>query len=166
MYYRWLFWSWWKPLVSIYNTHAIICIKPIFYLDIEKTYNPPTAPKRQPIVTESLDDDATTLIKSVLSTNYYSNYFRRDLIVFKNFDLCQSSDLASGLVMVYAAVTPFLVQGKWGTIYAVLQAIFWRLFHSAGLGWLLYAQSKNKFFTRHFVKWGGGVNEAFQNWKR
>ncbi|EPB92570.1 hypothetical protein HMPREF1544_00583 [Mucor circinelloides 1006PhL] len=132
---------------------------------IEKTYNPPTAPKRQPIVSESLDDDATTLIKSALSTNHYSNYFRRDLIVFKNFDLCQSSDLASGLVMAYAAVTPFLVQGKWGTIYAVLQAIFWRLFHSAGLGWLLYAQSKNKFFTRHFVKWGGGVDEAFQNWK-
>ncbi|KAI8642269.1 phospholipid methyltransferase-domain-containing protein [Parasitella parasitica] len=132
---------------------------------IEKTYNPPAAPKRQPIVNESLDDDATTLIKSVLSINSYSNYFRRDLIVFKNFDLCQSSDLASGLVMVYAAVTPFLVQGKCGTIYAVLQAMFWRLFHSAGLGWLLYAQSKNKFFTRHFVKWGGGVNEAFQNWK-
>ncbi|KAI8641106.1 phospholipid methyltransferase-domain-containing protein [Parasitella parasitica] len=102
-------------------------------LHIEKTYYPPAAPKRQPIVNESLDDDATTLIKSVLSINSYSNYFRRDLIVFKNFDLCQSSDLASALVMVYAAHR-FLCKA-------------------------------NVFFTRHFVKWGGGVNEAFQNWK-
>lgn len=135
--------------------------------DIEKTYNPPTKPKRQPIVTESLDEDATILIKSILNNgNFYTNYFRRDLIIFKNFDLFQSSDLAAGLVMVYATITPFLVQGKLGIVYAIFQVFFWRIFHSFGLGWLLYAQSKNKFFTRHFVKWGGGVNEAFQNWKR
>ncbi|KAG2205387.1 hypothetical protein INT47_007172 [Mucor saturninus] len=133
---------------------------------IEKTYNPPIKPKRQPIVTESLDDDATILIKSILNSgNFNTNYFRRDLIVFKNFDLFQSSDLAAGLVMVYASITPFLVQGKLGIVYAVFQVFFWRIFHSFGLGFLLYAQSKTKFFTRHFVKWGGGVNEAFQNWK-
>ncbi|CAO3642246.1 unnamed protein product [Mucor hiemalis] len=133
---------------------------------IEKTYNPPTIPKRQPVVTESLDEDATTLIKSILNNgNFYAHYFRRDLIVFKNFDLCQSSDLAAGLVMVYATITPFLVRGKLGIFYAVFQALLWRIFHSAGLGWLLYAQSKNKFFTRHFVKWGGGAQDAFQNWK-
>lgn len=118
-------------------------------------------------MTESLDEDATTLIKSILNNgNFYAHYFRRDLIVFKNFDLCQSSDLAAGLVMVYATITPFIVRGKLGIFYAVFQALLWRIFHSAGLGWLLYAQSKNKFFTRHFVKWGGGAQDAFQNWKR
>lgn len=95
-----------------------------------------------------------------------TTFFRRDLIVFKNFDLYQSSDLAAGLVMVYAAITPFLVRGKLGIVYTVFQVFFWRIFHSVGLGCLLYAQSRNKFFTRHFVKWGGGVQEAFQNWKR
>ncbi|KAI8050087.1 phospholipid methyltransferase-domain-containing protein [Thamnidium elegans] len=133
---------------------------------IEKTYNPPIKPKRQPIVTESLDEDATHLIKSVVNNSkFFSNYFRRDLIVFKNFDLYRSSDLAAGLVMVYATITPLLVRGKLGIVYATFQVFFWRTFHSVGLGCLLYAQSKNKFFTRHFVKWGGGVNEAFQNWK-
>lgn len=135
---------------------------------IEKTYNPPSIPKRQPMIHESLDEDATTFFKSYLNnnSNMYTHYFRKDLIVFKNFDLFQSSDLTSGIVMVYAAITPFLMSGKKGIVYAVFQALFWRLFHSGGLGWLLHLQSKDKFFTRHFVKWGGGVNEAFQNWKR
>jgi phosphatidylethanolamine N-methyltransferase len=68
--------------------------------------------------------------------------------------------------MVYAFFSPFFVRGQLGIAFAMVQALFWRIFHSGGLGWLLYAQSKNKFITRHFVKWGGGVDETFQNWKR
>lgn len=138
---------------------------------IEKTYNPPRTPKRQPItpVPVSSDEEAKALNSSLdqnASRDYYSNYFRRDLIVFKNFDLCRSTDLGSALVMAYAVLTPMILGGKAGVVFAVAQAFFWRIFHSYGLGALLRAQSKTKWFTRHFVKWGGGVDQAFQNWKR
>ena len=140
------------------------------FVDIDKTYNPPTLPKRQPstnvpvtsdmdvpVVSNALDQQATR--------EFYSYYFRRDLIVFKNFDLCRSTDLASAVLMIYSVITPLIIGGNMGTTFAVAQAIFWRLFHTYGLGALLHAQSKSKWFTRHFVKWGGGVDQAFQNWK-
>ncbi|KAI8143674.1 phospholipid methyltransferase-domain-containing protein [Fennellomyces sp. T-0311] len=137
---------------------------------IDKTYNPPTLPKRQPVagVPATSDEDAhdinSTLDKDA-TRDFYSYYFRRDLIVFKNFDLCRSTDLASAALMIYSVLTPFVIGGKAGVTFAIGQAVFWRIFHSYGLGGLLRAQSKNKFFTRHFVKWGGGVEQAFANWK-
>lgn len=51
-------------------------------------------------------------------------------------------------------------------------AVFWRLFHSFGLGLLLKAQSDSKWMVRHYVKHyhyppgtTGAVEEAFNNWK-
>ncbi|KAI9471424.1 phospholipid methyltransferase-domain-containing protein [Zychaea mexicana] len=137
---------------------------------IDKTYNPPTLPKRQPTAGGfvSSDEDArdinTTLDKNA-TRDFYSYYFRRDLIVFKNFDLCRSTDLASAVLMFYSLITPLIIGGEAGVAFAVGQAVFWRIFHSYGLGALLRAQSQNKLFTRHFVKWGGGVEQAFANWK-
>ncbi|CAJ0848508.1 6430_t:CDS:2, partial [Entrophospora sp. SA101] len=49
--------------------------------------------------------------------------------------------------------------------FLVLQCLTWRIFHSYGLGYMLYLQSKSKFLTKHYVKFGGNVNEAFSNWK-
>lgn len=100
------------------------------------------------------------------SRDFYTNYFRRDLIVFKNFDLFRSTDIVAAMVMIYAIMTPLLVPGKTGIFIAIVQAFFWRAIHSLGNGAILRSQSNNKFFTRHFIKWGGGVQEAFQNWKR
>ncbi|ORY96613.1 phospholipid methyltransferase-domain-containing protein [Syncephalastrum racemosum] len=136
---------------------------------IDKTYNPPTTPKRQPTkVPVSSDEDASRISNKLdqnASRDFYSNYFRRDLIVFKNFDLFRSTDLAGAIIMTYSLITPLLLRGQAGVVFAISQAFFWRIFHSYGLGALLYAQSKSKFFTRHFVKWGGGVEQAFRNWK-
>ncbi|KAI9271746.1 phospholipid methyltransferase-domain-containing protein [Phascolomyces articulosus] len=137
---------------------------------IDKTYNPPTLPKRQPAVDGPVtsDEDApgiNTTLDQNATRDFYSYYFRRDLIVFKNFDLCRSTDLASAALMTYSVITPLVIGGKAGVTFAIVQAIFWRIFHSYGLGALLRAQSKGKWFTRHFVKWGGGVEQAFANWK-
>jgi phosphatidylethanolamine N-methyltransferase len=54
-------------------------------------------------------------------------------------------------------------------------ALTWCLVHYVGLGWLLNAQSQNKFLVRHFVKnyhyrddsegVAGARVEAFANWK-
>ncbi|KAI8073022.1 phospholipid methyltransferase-domain-containing protein [Gongronella butleri] len=129
---------------------------------IEKTYNPPTAPKRQaPTRAADEDDKEEAAQQADLSTAY----FRRDLIVFKNFDFFRSTDLVSFVIMTYAVLLPLLLPQRAGIAVAVGQAFFWRIVHSYGLGALLRLQSQRKFFTRHFVKWGGGVQEAFQNWK-
>ncbi|ORX60539.1 hypothetical protein DM01DRAFT_1404787 [Hesseltinella vesiculosa] len=130
---------------------------------IEKTYNPPTAPKRQTpskVVAEDDKDDAQVDAEDLSTT-----YFRRDLIVFKNIDFFRSTDLVSIMIMAYAVLLPLLLPQRAGIIVAFAQALFWRIAHSYGLGALLSSQSQRKFFTRHFVKWGGGVQEAFQNWK-
>ncbi|KAG0168996.1 phosphatidylethanolamine N-methyltransferase [Apophysomyces sp. BC1034] len=135
---------------------------------IEKTYNPPTKAlrkRRLSYIPATLDEDAASMIDIHSGRDFYATYFRRDLIVFKNFDLCRSTDLVSAFVMFYALVLPLLIPGKLGVVFAVLQALLWRIFHTCGLGWLLRAQSANKFLTRHFVKWGGGAQEAFKNWK-
>lgn len=161
---RFLFWL--KHLVSLKNSILKSCInihsqKKKLYVDIDKIYNPPAAIKRQPTTSEENDtlNQKTTL-------DHYSSYFRRDLIGFKNFDLFRSTDLVVAMIMFYAIITPLLVQGKTGVYIAIVQAFFWRAIHSLGNGAILRAQSNNKFLTRHFIKWGGGVQEAFQNWKR
>lgn len=56
-----------------------------------------------------------------------------------------------------------------------LHALTWCLVHYLGLGWLLSAQSRNKFLVRHFLKnyhyrddnegVAGARVEAFANWK-
>ncbi|KAI8885804.1 hypothetical protein K501DRAFT_331665 [Backusella circina FSU 941] len=131
---------------------------------IEKTYNSPSKRKRQPTTFETLDESATWFITNAGRHND-ATYFRRDLIVFKNFDLFRSNDLAAAIIIFSSIITPLLIHGKLGIFYAVSQTLFWRIFHSYGLGWLLRAQSDRKLFTRHYIKWGSGVDEAFQNWK-
>ncbi|KAG1463317.1 hypothetical protein G6F55_002468 [Rhizopus delemar] len=128
---------------------------------IEKTYNPPAAIKRQP-ATDNLGCD-TVVPKA--TREHYANYFRRDLIVFRNFDLFRTTDLVSAIVILYGILIPLLVPGKLGLVISIAQAFIWRLVHSLGIGALLQAQSNNKFLTRHYIKWGGTVQEAFQNWK-
>ena len=96
--------------------------------------------------------------------------FRRDLIVFKNFDWFRSTDLALALLVFYAVFVPTmcLSHGK-GDItlqkFAIGQALFWRIFHTYGLGCILLLQSRSKFWTRHFIKWGATSREAWANWK-
>ncbi|CAH1763642.1 9099_t:CDS:10 [Entrophospora sp. SA101] len=50
--------------------------------------------------------------------------------------------------------------------FLVLQCLAWRIFHSYGLGYMLHLQSKSKFLTKHYVKYGGTAGDAFSNWKR
>ncbi|CAO3624925.1 unnamed protein product [Cunninghamella blakesleeana] len=135
---------------------------------IEKTYNPPTTPKRQ-VPSKVTSDDNEQLNEANKDEeneeDLTTTYFRRDMIVFKNFDFFRSTDLVSLIVMAYSIILPLLLPSRIGIIFSVGHAFLWRIIHSYGLGAILRAQSQEKFLTRHFVKWGGGVQEAFQNWK-
>lgn len=46
-----------------------------------------------------------------------------------------------------------------------MQAVAWRLLYSVGIGFLLKSQSENQLFTKHFLRNGGSVREAFASWK-
>ncbi|KAI9307991.1 phospholipid methyltransferase-domain-containing protein [Cunninghamella echinulata] len=131
---------------------------------IEKTYNPPSTPKRQAPSKVAAHDDEE-LNDDETEEDLTTTYFRRDMIVFKNFDFFRSTDLVSLIVMAYSIILPLLLPSHIGIVFSVGHAFLWRIIHSYGLGAILRAQSQKKFLTRHFVKWGGGVHEAFQNWK-
>ncbi|KAG0348100.1 phosphatidylethanolamine N-methyltransferase [Podila humilis] len=159
---------------------------------IEKTYNPPLKhKKRTPVLSEMaltppsvssatshsgtntprtpLDDShsAATLVPCG-SKDMYNTYFRRDLIVFKNFDIFRSTDVFVALIIFYATIVPLLISNTGPSVMTfmiVLQALMWRIFHSYVLGGVLMQQSLNKFYTKHFIKHGGTVQDAFQSWK-
>ncbi|KAG0369449.1 phosphatidylethanolamine N-methyltransferase [Mortierella sp. AD032] len=158
---------------------------------IDKTYNPPLVHKKRATVLSEKALNASNAFTSI-STNYssasstttdvdyaaslvpcgskdmYSTYFRRDLIVFKNFDIFRSTDIFVALIIIYATVVPLLISNmgpSFITFMIVIQALLWRIFHSYVLGTVLRMQSVNKFYTKHFIKHGGTVQDAFQSWK-
>ncbi|CAG8496684.1 15591_t:CDS:10 [Funneliformis mosseae] len=120
---------------------------------IDKTYNPPISlnARLSKQITEEVDKSPTPTHKKLSTpnkihptlpdlSNTSSYHFRRDLIIFKNFDLFRSNDLFVILVIFYAAIIPlFIVRAS--------------------------DNSKNKFLTKHYIKFGGTVGEAFSNWK-
>lgn len=151
-------------------------------LDIEKTYNPPTplnAKLSKPIIAETHEptifkneiSSASNEIQSTLSdlSNTSNYHFCRDLIVFKNFDPLRSNDLFVIFIVIYAAIIPLSIAGASNNaikFFLVAQCLAWRIFHSYVLGAVLFFQSQNKFLTKHYIKFGGNVSEAFSNWKR
>ncbi|KAG0361845.1 phospholipid methyltransferase-domain-containing protein [Gamsiella multidivaricata] len=156
---------------------------------IDKTYNPPqVVKKRVPVSSESNIASTASATASVASKptdpvapidqvatlvpcgskDMYNTYFRRDLIVFKNFDIYRSNDIFVALIIFYATIVPLLVSNtgsRFLTFMMVIQALVWRIFHSYALGAVLKQQSDNKFYTKHFIKHGGTVQDAFQSWK-
>ncbi|KAF9134842.1 phosphatidylethanolamine N-methyltransferase [Linnemannia schmuckeri] len=160
---------------------------------IDKTYNPPLVHRKRtavlseqalnasnasasmPTRTGSISGGSTTsdvehaaTLVPCGSKDMYSTYFRRDLIVFKNFDIFRSTDIFVALIIIYATVVPLLISNmgpSFITFMIVMQALFWRIFHSYVLGTVLRMQSVNKFYTKHFIKHGGTVQDAFQSWK-
>ncbi|KAF9932021.1 phosphatidylethanolamine N-methyltransferase [Linnemannia zychae] len=153
---------------------------------IDKTYNPPLVHKKRTVVlseqalnashtsisttdsTVASDMNQTATLVPCGSKDMYSTYFRRDLIVFKNFDIFRSNDIFVALIIIYATIVPLLISNMGTSIITftiVIQALLWRVFHSYVLGSVLRMQSINKFYTKHFIKHGGTVQDAFQSWK-
>ncbi|KAF9926022.1 phosphatidylethanolamine N-methyltransferase [Mortierella alpina] len=151
---------------------------------IDKTYNRPLVHKKRTAVLSERDLDSSASIASGSSglpgedlattmvpcgsKDMYNTYFRRDLIVFKNFDIFRSTDVFVALIIIYATIVPLLISNmgpSFITFMIVIQALLWRVFHSYVLGAVLNQQSVHKFYTKHFIKHGGTVQDAFQSWK-
>ncbi|ORY07709.1 hypothetical protein K493DRAFT_201788 [Basidiobolus meristosporus CBS 931.73] len=141
---------------------------------IDKIYGTPRLPKRASRAAAEATNNSD-LSKSVgidldqyAARDIHNSYFRRDLIVFKNFDLFRSTDLFIVLIILYGGVfVPLLANGgeRVFTWFLVVQCFAWRLIHNYVLGAVLHFQSTSKFWTKHFIKYGGTNRDAFESWK-
>jgi phosphatidylethanolamine N-methyltransferase len=146
---------------------------------IEKTYNPPPPRKREQPISQSdfQNADATAPRKEGLEWEPSSEadpfptlqtppLAVHNLMGLGNLDLFRTTDMSvlllQGSMIALTAATPStpLYQALF-----VLQAIFWRLWYSVGLGIILNKQSNKKMWTRHFVKYGESKEEAWRQWK-
>ncbi|KAF8854224.1 phosphatidylethanolamine N-methyltransferase [Acephala macrosclerotiorum] len=146
---------------------------------IEKTYNPPPPRKRD--VTQSdiqLASSSATASRDNLEAPETSEPMSQfppaatqplsvhDLIGLKNIDLFRITDVSVLLLqlcmIIITAVAPStpIYQAAF-----ILNACLWRLWYTVGLGIILHKQSNNKLWTRHFLKFGEGTEEAWRQWK-
>lgn len=103
-----------------------------------------------------------------------NRYFQKDVVIFHNFDFCRAQDLGFALVLIYCSVLFLLplATPRSRLLLACANAIFWRCFHSFGLGLALKYQSESRWLVRHFRKHYyyedesavGPVDQAFANW--
>ena len=103
----------------------------------------------------------------------HHRYFGRDVIGLLHLDLFRARDLVFVVALTYAtlAVAFPVTSPKWQIVFASVNALAWRIFHSLVLGCVLRWQSDSKWFVRHFLKHtaydsnDGPVRSAFDSWK-
>ncbi|KAK4662864.1 phosphatidylethanolamine N-methyltransferase [Podospora pseudopauciseta] len=130
---------------------------------IEKTYNPP--PPRLRAESEiGSQTEADALVTKELNGN--SDIPQPVHNMIGSFDLFRVTD-ASSLIIVacFIALTVVTPTTRTYQTLAVVNAIFWRLWYSVGLGYILKKQSEKKMYTRHFLKFGESTGEAWRQWK-
>ncbi|KAH7130120.1 phospholipid methyltransferase-domain-containing protein [Dendryphion nanum] len=148
---------------------------------IDKTYNPP--PPRKRLYSQSnsnsqsqslLQDDRPTSSQSEVAfadarqtydaTAQPSDVHR--ILGVTNIDFHRSIDVTVLLFPIYlfalATMTP---NTPFVRAFFLVNALFWRLWYSLGLGYILDRQSKKKNWTRHFIKYGESKEEAWRQWK-
>ncbi|EPE06109.1 phosphatidylethanolamine n-methyltransferase [Ophiostoma piceae UAMH 11346] len=139
---------------------------------IEKTYNPPQSRADRASSVQNGDkpqlllaQDGAVPAPSAESPST-SPATVHDLWGLANIDLFRSIDytviLLGGYLFLLAVVTP---NTPFWQALSVIHAIGWRFWYSVGLGIILRRQSSEKWFTRHFLKFGESADEAWRQWK-
>ncbi|KKA26476.1 hypothetical protein TD95_003739 [Thielaviopsis punctulata] len=133
---------------------------------IEKTYNPPP-PRVRSNTNPSValgDSSHATSDSSPMATSPSASI--HDLIGWKNLDLYRSTDYFVLLLNLYIfALTMATPSTPTYQFLFVVHAFVLRIWYVAGLGMILRAQSMRKTWTRHFLKFGEGSDEAWRQWK-
>ncbi|TIC96167.1 Phosphatidylethanolamine N-methyltransferase [Colletotrichum higginsianum] len=146
---------------------------------IEKTYNPPAPRKRvastpisgQPelVAIKSSDTEDILVDQASVSPELASQEAPpqvHNLIGLSNIDLFRITDTSVLLLGFYLAVLTLVTPSTpLYQVLFVLHALFWRVWYHLGLGAILAWQSRNKFWTRHFLKYGESHTEAWNQWK-
>ncbi|KAL2127682.1 hypothetical protein VTI74DRAFT_10320 [Chaetomium olivicolor] len=138
---------------------------------IEKTYNPPP-PRQRPESRPRAESEASSQSDSTIDSAKRAAASQdtplpvHNMLGLKNFDIFRITDYSALLLVVYFASLALVTPSTpvYQTLF-VLNAIFWRLWYSVGLGVILTKQSNEKMFTRHFLKFGETPGEAWRQWK-
>ena len=145
-------------LVTVENPH------------IDRIYNPP-APRRKSEAARTQSESSVVL--DMPSDQVSPSPIQKDspapvhdMVGLNNIDLFRLSDLMVIMLPAYVAVLTLAVPTTpfWQTLF-VIHALAWRVWYHLGLGLILDQQSKNKMWTRHFVKFGESKDEAWRQWK-
>ena len=138
---------------------------------IDKTYNAP--PPRETIEQQEVRQqvgvagvDSPTLREDDLFLPTAQPSSMHKMLGFGKTDLFRVTDLSVVLLQVYLWAAGVLAPRT--PVYQALfvaNAIFWRLWYCVGVGYILDKQSREKYWTRHFVKHGEGIEEAWRQWK-
>lgn len=89
-----------------------------------------------------------------------------NLLGLHNLDLHRVTDSSVILVLLLVfALTILTPSTPFYRYLFVANAALWRCWYSIGLGYILHRQSKYKYWTRHFVKYGENADEAWRQWK-
>ncbi|EFA80267.1 Phosphatidylethanolamine N-methyltransferase [Heterostelium album PN500] len=91
-----------------------------------------------------------------------NSYFGHDLIVMKNFFFLRSGDLFTLMIILYTVALNLI---NLPVSFYVIQAVFWRLMLSFGLGLVLRLQSQSQWWTNRFASLNLDSHHAFENWK-
>ncbi|EKD21632.1 uncharacterized protein L3040_004856 [Drepanopeziza brunnea f. sp. 'multigermtubi'] len=147
---------------------------------IDKTYNPPPPRKRevQPSPSDINLANATAAQKEGIEVPEQAKLLKvspafatsppsvHNLVGIGNIDLFRITDVSVLLlqlcVIIITAVSPSTPVSR---ALFVLNAVLWRLWYTVGLGIILDRQSNDKIWTRHFLKFGEGTEEAWRQWK-
>jgi phosphatidylethanolamine N-methyltransferase len=147
---------------------------------IDKTYNPPPPRKRTENPSQSAIDRANISAAHKESIEYHdhvdgltklpaaTNQPRaiHKLMGFDNIDLFRITDISVLLLQVcMLLITTSTPSTPLFQFCFVVNAAAWRVWYSVGLGIILDRQSKQKMWTRHFVKFGDSTEEAWRQWK-
>ena len=136
---------------------------------IEKTYNPPPPRMRaesNPFDVSHPGQDSSSDAAPTATGSRDTPAPVHKLLGLANFDLYRTTDYSLVLLLGYLlALTIVTPKTPFYQTLFVLHALLWRLWHSIGLGVILTLQSKDKTFTRHFLKYGESVGEAWHQWK-
>ncbi|KAJ5945575.1 Phosphatidylethanolamine N-methyltransferase [Penicillium verhagenii] len=155
---------------------------------IDKTYNPPR-PRKRSVVADSTSSlptfpdspsatnptattpNAPTPSEEILP-NASSSYSAKpppsvhNLLGLSNLDLFRTTDSSIILVQLLVfAVTALSPSTPLYQFFFVVNALVWRVWYSIGIGLLLNNQSRDKAWTRHFLKFGETPQEAWNQWK-
>ncbi|CAN6605272.1 phosphatidylethanolamine N-methyltransferase [Trichomonascus vanleenenianus] len=144
---------------------------------IEKTYNPPPPAKKpvrklsdvnsldSPVGSPGLSAASLEASGGDLDDNSVMHTSRPAMLLFKNFNVTRASDILTALVTVYCAASFWLPSNGFWYLVTFFSALFWRLFHNFGLGFILHKQSEKKLWTRIFLKFGRTTLEAYEQWQ-
>ena len=139
---------------------------------IEKTYNTPRPRKQRSTSEPEIEHEdgqfteADHIYNSPRSPSTNQPSPVHNVLGLKNFDYHRVTDTSVLLLQLYiCALTVLTPSTRPYQTFFVINAAFWRLWYSMGVGYFLNRQSTKKRWTRHFLKYGESTEEAWRQWK-